>query len=59
MKDSQVTLVKSDGSTLYLTRDIAAARKRHEDFNFDRLLYVVDNSQVNILPGAHTLHLSV
>lgn len=36
---------KSDGSSLYATRDIAAAMYRHETWNFDRCLYVVDNGQ--------------
>ncbi|XP_059473422.1 probable arginine--tRNA ligase, mitochondrial [Neocloeon triangulifer] len=40
-----VTLVKSDGSTLYLTRDVAAAKFRFQQHNFDRLLYVVENGQ--------------
>jgi arginyl-tRNA synthetase len=36
---------KSDGSTLYATRDIAAALYRFKTYNFDRCLYVVDNGQ--------------
>lgn len=42
-----VTLVKSDGSTLYLTRDIAAALDRFERFKFDSMYYVVDNGQTD------------
>ena len=38
-------LKKSDGSTLYLTRDIAAAIYRHSRFNFDLMLYVVGSPQ--------------
>ena len=34
-----------DGTTLYLTRDIAAAMDRHERFDFDRALYVVAGDQ--------------
>lgn len=41
----QVPVVKSDGSTLYLTRDIAAAIDRYNKYKFDKMLYVVDNSQ--------------
>nr|CAD7440235.1 unnamed protein product [Timema bartmani] len=41
----QATLVKSDGTTLYLTRDIAAALHRYGRHSFDRLLYVVENGQ--------------
>jgi arginyl-tRNA synthetase len=40
-----VTLVKSDGSSLYLTRDVAAAIDRWGEFPFRRMLYVVDNAQ--------------
>jgi len=36
---------KSDGSTLYATRDLAAAIYRKQEFNFDKCLYVVDNGQ--------------
>src|SRR6185295_8492198 len=36
---------KSDGSTLYITRDLAAARYRREEYGFDHCLYVVDNGQ--------------
>lgn len=36
---------KSDGSTLYITRDIAAALYRHEQYAFERSFYVVDNGQ--------------
>lgn len=44
-EDRNVTVVKSDGSTLYLTRDIAAAKYRYAQHNFDQLHYVVENSQ--------------
>lgn len=43
--DRSVTVLKSDGSSLYLSRDIAAAIDRFEKFNFDKMFYVVDNSQ--------------
>ncbi|BBB31701.1 arginyl-tRNA synthetase [Thermotomaculum hydrothermale] len=36
---------KSDGATLYATRDIAAAIYRKETFNFDKMLYVVGSEQ--------------
>ncbi|MGL1933592.1 MAG: arginine--tRNA ligase [Fibrobacterales bacterium] len=36
---------KSDGSTLYATRDIAAALYRKKEYNFEKCLYVVDNGQ--------------
>lgn len=37
--------MKSDGSTLYLTRDVAALIDRYERFHFSKAIYVVDNSQ--------------
>jgi arginyl-tRNA synthetase len=36
---------KKDGTTLYLTRDIAAAIDREERFKFDRMIYVVSEQQ--------------
>jgi arginyl-tRNA synthetase len=38
-------LKKSDGATLYATRDIASAVHRFEEYAFDRALYVVDKGQ--------------
>uniref|UniRef100_A0A336LYX9 Probable arginine--tRNA ligase, mitochondrial n=1 Tax=Culicoides sonorensis TaxID=179676 RepID=A0A336LYX9_CULSO len=43
--DRRVPVVKSDGTTLYLTRDIAAYMDRYEKFKFDEMIYVVDNGQ--------------
>ncbi len=40
------TLIKTkDGTTLYTTRDIAAAKYRYNTFHFTRSLYVVDRGQ--------------
>ncbi|KAJ2185738.1 arginyl-tRNA synthetase, partial [Coemansia sp. RSA 532] len=36
---------KSDGTTLYLTRDIGAAIERYEKYNFDKIIYVVSSQQ--------------
>ncbi len=36
---------KEDGSTLYLTRDIAAADERYQEYHFGRMLYVVGTDQ--------------
>lgn len=36
---------KTDGSTLYITRDLAAALYRHAEYGFARSFYVVDNGQ--------------
>ncbi|MEQ8767504.1 MAG: arginine--tRNA ligase [Planctomycetota bacterium] len=38
-------LRKSDGATLYATRDLAAALYRHEAYGFDTCLYVVGTPQ--------------
>jgi arginyl-tRNA synthetase len=38
-------LEKSDGSTIYATRDLAAALYRFEKFHFDRMTYVVGGEQ--------------
>ena len=36
---------KTDGSSLYLTRDIGEAVKRYELYQFDKMLYVVSSQQ--------------
>ncbi len=38
-------LRKVDGTTLYATRDLAAAQVRYRQYAFDRALYVVDQGQ--------------
>lgn len=38
-------LIKSDGSSLYATRDLAAAIWRKQEYNFDKCLYVVAYQQ--------------
>ena len=38
-------LLKSDGTGLYATKDLELARRKFEDFNAERSLYVVDNRQ--------------
>jgi len=38
---------KTDGTTLYLTRELATVFYRHENYHFDSLLYVVGNEQKN------------
>lgn len=39
------TLAKSDSSSLYLTRDLAAVLDRRKRYAFDRMYYVVDKGQ--------------
>lgn len=41
----KIPLEKSDGTSLYLTRDVCAAIDRKEKYNFDQLYYVVDQGQ--------------
>jgi arginyl-tRNA synthetase len=41
----RVTFIKSDSTTLYLTRDIAAFLSRKEKYQMDKTFYVVDNGQ--------------
>ena len=38
-------ILKRDGSTLYPTRDIAAAVYRYNTYNFDKAIYVTSNQQ--------------
>lgn len=40
-----ILLLTKDGTTLYATRDVAAAMYRWEHYQFDRSLYVVDRGQ--------------
>ena len=45
-KDLKNVIVrKSDGSSLYITRDIAAAIDRKQQFDFDKMIYVVEKAQ--------------
>jgi arginyl-tRNA synthetase len=38
-------ILRSDGTTLYLTKDLALAKVKFEKYQVDRSLYVVDNRQ--------------
>lgn len=40
-----VLILKSDGSTIYATRDLAAAIWRYNEYNFDKALYVTSAGQ--------------
>ncbi|KAK2140888.1 hypothetical protein LSH36_1219g00003 [Paralvinella palmiformis] len=44
-KSAQANIIRKDGTTLYLTRDIAAAVNRYNKYEFDRLLYFVEAGQ--------------
>lgn len=45
LKDDRATLIKSDGSTMYLIRDIAAMNDRFKRYEFDKMIYIVDHGQ--------------
>lgn len=47
VNNRKVAVLKSDNSTLYLSRDIAALIDRYTRYNFNEMLYVVDNSQTD------------
>ena len=38
-------ILRSDGTTLYLTKDLALARQKFEQYHVDRSIYVVDSRQ--------------
>ena len=42
---TSAVIIKSDGTTLYITRDIPAALDRYKTYKFDQLLYVTDVAQ--------------
>lgn len=43
--ENPAIIVKSDGTSIYLTRDLAAAMWRMKEYNFVKMLYVVGNEQ--------------
>lgn len=44
-KLGKVLVQKSDGATLYITRDLGAAIERKEKYNFDKMIYVIASQQ--------------
>lgn len=38
-------LLRSDGTSLYLTQDLGTAVQRYQDWPFDRMIYIVGNEQ--------------
>lgn len=43
--ENPAIIVKSDGTSIYLTRDLAAAEWRMKEYDFAKMLYVVGNEQ--------------
>ncbi|MCF0177506.1 MAG: arginine--tRNA ligase, partial [Bacteroidales bacterium] len=41
----QKLLLRSDGTSVYMTQDLGTAEKRHEEYQFDEMIYVVGNEQ--------------
>jgi len=41
----QKLLLRSDGTAVYITQDLGTACIRHEEFDFDKCIYVVGNEQ--------------
>jgi arginyl-tRNA synthetase len=45
LKLSPKVLLRSNGTTLYMTQDLGTAVQRHEELDFDQMIYVVGNEQ--------------
>lgn len=45
VKLDEKILLRSDGTSVYITQDIGTADKKYEDFKIDRSIYVVGNEQ--------------
>lgn len=41
----QKILLRNDGTSVYITQDIGTAKMRYNDFNIDKMVYVVGNEQ--------------
>jgi len=42
----QKILLRSDGTSVYMTQDIGTAKLRYEDYEIDQMVYVVGNEQI-------------
>jgi arginyl-tRNA synthetase len=42
----QKILLRSDGTSVYMTQDIGTAKLRYEDFHINQMVYVVGNEQI-------------
>ena len=48
-------LLRSDGTTLYLTKDLALAKKKFEQYHVDRSIYVIDVRQSLYMQQAYKI----
>ena len=39
-------LLRSDGTSIYITQDIYLAKQRYEDFKFNKMIYIVGSEQI-------------
>ena len=42
---TDAVVIKSDGTSIYLTRDLSAAIDRHSEYGFNKIIYVTDVAQ--------------
>lgn len=42
----QKILLRSDGTSVYMTQDIGTAKERYQDYPIDQMIYVVGNEQI-------------
>lgn len=60
--DKVIPIIKSDGTSLYLTRDVGAAIDRYKKYKFDVMYYVVDQTQskhfTNLIEILHKMNIS-
>ena len=43
--DGEKAVLRADGTSVYVTQDIGTAMKRFEEYEFDKMIYVVGNEQ--------------
>ncbi|XP_014614383.1 PREDICTED: probable arginine--tRNA ligase, mitochondrial [Polistes canadensis] len=59
--DKVIPIIKSDGTSLYLTRDVGAAIDRYKKYKFDVMYYVVDQTQskhfTNLIEILHKMNM--
>lgn len=43
--EQEKTILRSDGTSIYITQDLALGQIRYQDYHMDRMIYVVGNEQ--------------